>query len=252
MDEIKQARQKIASELEMMAAALSSTRLNIQLTPLTDAAGRCRSGSGMSPNQWGYDLDKLIFRPIDSRHCLPSGKYPIDVELSIHARSSILDDSVGADPFDVLAFNVVGMGKCNRTDYFFSWHLDRHITEYEHEEDSKAPQYMHPLYHFQFGGNRLSEFVSTGGQHGDLLIMDSPRLPHPPMDAILGIDFVLTNFFPQKELQFRMEGQYSNILESAQKRFWRPYVQALHKAWNEWPDSCSLSSGMLWPQLPSI
>jgi hypothetical protein len=70
------------------------------------------------------------------------------------------------------------------------------------------------------------------------------------MDAVIGIDFVLTNFFVSSALTFREEGDYRSILRSAHGRIWRPYVHDLALAWQPMASSSDWSSNdKLWPQL---
>jgi hypothetical protein len=83
--------------------------------------------------------------------------------------------------------------------------------------------------------------------YGTGLILESPRIAHPPMDAILGIDFVLTNYFCSSRLDFREEGDYSNLLRAAQKRIWLPYARALD--WTKRREDNDWAPSRIWPQL---
>lgn len=64
-----------------------------------------------------------------------------------------------------------------------------------------------------------------------VILADTPRIAHLPMDAILGIDFVLTNFWDTSVLSFRNEGAYINLLTESQKNLWKPYIDTLHGFW---------------------
>ena len=84
---------------------------------------------------------------------------------------------------------------------------------------------------------------------GATLILESPRIAHPPMDAILGIDFVLTNYIKSSDLGFRQENDYQKLLRGAQERLWMPYARALVFAWGPVPNVSEWPFILPWPQL---
>jgi len=102
----------------------------------------------------------------------------------------------------------------NEFSNFFCWHLDR--------ETNTDGNYSHPFYHFHAGGNHLHS-----RELGNLLMISSPRLPHPPMDIILAIHFVLTNFFHKEdfptEIKILSDDDYVDIIKRAEKRLLDPY-----------------------------
>ncbi len=99
---------------------------------------------------------------------------------------------------------------------FFSWHLDR--------ETNTNGDYAHPLYHFHAGGKSIPE---QRLETGELLLISSPRIPHPPMDIILLIHFVLRNFINTKDQSELMkildDDRYTIIIERAHQRVLDPY-----------------------------
>lgn len=149
-----------------------------------------------------------------------------------------------SDPFESLEFNIIITGKHPddpEKKVISSWHLDR---DEENEAHGKQ-EFIHPCYHFQYGGRHMQD----ASDYGAALILESPRIAHPPMDAILGIDFVLTNYFNSSRLAFREEGDYSNLLRTAQARIWRPYALALAEEWTERSDGKAWPPTTIWPQL---
>jgi hypothetical protein len=148
------------------------------------------------------------------------------------------------DPLDSLEFNlrIYGDGKEPRS--HCSWHLDRHLSEDNNEpedeeeesgkaqakgtsEDEQEPGDAHPRYHFQFGGRHMSD-----EKYGNALLLGSPRLAHPPLDAVLGVDFVLANFRGAEWRKLLSENpNYQRILGNSQRRFWRPYIQSIGACW---------------------
>ena len=81
-----------------------------------------------------------------------------------------------------LEFLLRGEGNDNKN-HMFSWHLDR--------EECIEGTFHHPLYHFHSGGHKIKDC-----DKGDLIIIGSPRLAHPPMDVFLMIHFIIA-LFPQ-------------------------------------------------------
>lgn len=109
----------------------------------------------------------------------------------------------------------------NQTDtakaFCSSWHLDRHLNKPE-------TKYTHPSYHFQFGGKKM-ELIDD-----ELLVLSSPRIPHPPMDLFLGFHFIISNFFSNKQYAFVKlllnNYEYQEIIKRAQERLWIPYFKS--------------------------
>lgn len=233
-----------ARELEILADILNRTRMCPSVHPLHLAAEECRKGSG---DNWGYTLERLLFKLRDVKNPVPNKVFDVTLELSIKVAGHCPEESEIKDPFSKLEFNVVLTGKHsnkgNIVPVLCSWHLDR-----DDSPKGGKHEFMHPCYHFQHGGrhtwNSMLDF-------GSALILESPRLAHPPMEAILGVDFVLTNYIKSSALSFREERNYKSLLVPAQERVWRPYVQSLAFAWrpssnsNEWPFTRP------WPQLLS-
>lgn len=83
-----------------------------------------------------------------------------------------------------------------------------------------------------FGGNYLKKKIQEGNDFGHMLLLLSPRIPYPPMDLILGIDFVLRNFFKKSQIQGILENsQYQRAVKNSQYRLWRPYMLSLAHYW---------------------
>ena len=55
---------------------------------------------------------------------------------------------------------------------------------------------------------------------GDLMILDSPRISYHPMDLILGVDFLLSNFLPENwnNLTSTVD-EYNTLVEKYQNLF---------------------------------
>jgi hypothetical protein len=234
-----------ADELESLARILGSKDFVTDTKPLVDAAGSCR-GSGA--NQWGYTLSPLVFRLKAGMKSIPHKVVNLTLTLSLDCKGVWSDGDVAVDPFTYFELQLLIrgealFGKEGRSPVLSAWHLDRE----KYAKSPTAPRYIHPQYHLQYGGWDLRRTLNCFDSR-NALILDSPRLAHPPMDGILAVDFVLTNFYDRTDLSFREEREYSDLLSAAVRRVWRPYAQALADMWPP-SSACNWSGKTLWPQM---
>ncbi len=122
---------------------------------------------------------------------------------------------------DSYSFQIEIKGINGESECYNAWHLDQSIRKPKSNPESLD----HPLYHFQPGGNRLE-----GKPIGNAIFIGSPRLPHPPMDIILGIHFILRNFCSPRDYpfvnHFLNNPVYLAIIKRARERLFVPYFQA--------------------------
>lgn len=122
---------------------------------------------------------------------------------------------------------IKGVQKNHWSPHYFSWHQDMQDENEKGVKKSKY-QFIHPLYHFHAGGSAIQ---SKGP--GSLIMLGSPRLPHPPMDIILAINFVICNFFSTGEKKFEEEmkildcDEYRRLLMKSAKRLYGPYYNEI-------------------------
>ena len=65
------------------------------------------------------------------------------------------------------------------------------------------------------------------------LLLIAPRIPFPPMDYFLGIDFVISNFLNKKEYQkLQSEPNYKRLIKKSQEKMWKPYYSILANNWS--------------------
>jgi len=196
---------------------------------------------------WGYYLERLIFHPEPLGQTVPAGLANLSVALSVFAEGHCEDPADVRDPLHRLELNLVVTGTKEAggttVQYVCAWHQDRDLGKL-----GEAHRLVHPLYHFQFGGK---EIWGRENDHGQSLILESPRFAYPPMDAILAVDFVLTNFYPAAKLSFREEAEYQRILGHSHMCFVRPYVLAIAGAWDMGAPGAAWAWNAVWPQLPA-
>jgi len=183
-----------------------------------------------------YNLDNLISRfqiqnytkEFDTKdiifHVSTSGmkNNPIIEELSVTLNLSYTlseDLSEKKDCFNKYQLEIYIEGNSvNNSKQWFSWHLDR--------EENTSGNYIHPLYHFHAGGNKI-----IGKNIGDLLMISSPRIPHPPMDIILAIHFIILNFVHAKDFNEQRkileDDNYKALIYKAKKLIINPYFDCI-------------------------
>lgn len=180
------------------------------------------------PNNWGYDVS------IRLRLTTLSGMKPIciqpnhlDFSMKIIANSSNYKDDY-CDPLVYLEFNLLTIGYSTNTgsEMVHSLHLDRHPDK-GHSTDP------HPKYHFQFGGRKLSEKITNDVEYGKNMFFDAPRIMHYPMDFILGIDFILSNYYSEIWNKLKETNhQYNSLIAKYQEVILKPYFNSMSEHWS--------------------
>ncbi len=259
-DGVMKRRRKLASDLRKLAGVLYKYFPAAEISSFESAMAELQNKENIPqvPNKlsdnnlWGYSLSRIIFKfDKPPRHTIPDNCKDLKLILDIKAIGHCNDLNSMKDPFKWLEFNIViegtKFGENENKQLITSYHLDRHIFS----EDDGVSDYSHPLYHFQFGGRKLTEQHGTI-ETGNLLVFDSPRIAHYPMDAVLGIDFTLSNFFPQVWRKIRLESnEYINLIEEYQIKFLKPYIQTHASHWSYSQDSLmnNWNPVMICPQL---
>lgn len=219
----------MASDLENLAELLNSEGINT--SKLYIVSGQLRQN-----HTFKYNIDPFKIE-INNNEKFPKKlshqKSATDLELYFDMK---IDCDCGGfvtnkDPFREFSFNIIVKGKNKHNSsskLLYAIHLDRH--NLEEEKEGNTPHQAHPVYHFQFGGNRLNEdehAMPTNLDHGQALFLDAPRIMHHPMELILGIDFILSNFFPAIWNKIKNITTYRKILKKYQKDFILPYFKSV-------------------------
>lgn len=215
-------RKAVSTSLVQLYLALTESAQGVVLNPetLTSAAQAVNRPS--KDQCFSYDVSCLRLRVPVPQKTIPSactGELTIEVDLSIKVDLSLnAAESVTELVLSLFITSESGNNIC-------AWHFDRHI---EGGNQTEA----HPLFHFQHGGHALS---LHSGLLGNSLVIPAPRLAFPPMDAILAIDFVLSNFAGDCWRNLRNNPVYLRLLEEAQRAFWTPYFTTLASWWDRGP-----------------
>ncbi len=171
-----------------------------------------------------YDTNDIVFNVTASgMNSNPNVKKIVVILNTQYQLKEILSNK--SDIFEDYNFNILIKGYWNKSaspeddSNFFCWHLDRELVT--------DGNFTHPYYHFHAGGHHVGD-----RDPGELLLISSPRIPHPPMDIFLAIHFILLNFFNTKDFREQkkiLENEnYQAIIDRAQKRVLEPYFAALN------------------------
>lgn len=172
-----------------------------------------------------YEFPDFLIKitpPTLPRNCSnPNGISNVEITLESAITYSKTNENKITDPIFSLYFIVSISSK--EPQAFQSWHLDK--------QGATAPDsYIHPEYHITLGGNKLKEKKATGFDFGQALYFGTPRFMHPPMDFILGIDFILNHYVERNYANvFLDHPQYIKIVETMKEQLWKPYGLAFSK-----------------------
>lgn len=61
--------------------------------------------------------------------------------------------------------------------------------------------------------------------------LDVPRMMHLPMELILGVSTILSNFSPSTYSKLIENRQFVNLCKDYQEKIWRPYFNSLENFW---------------------
>lgn len=159
--------------------------------------------------------DNLRYPKVKSHKDIKNLELYFDMKIKMDYES--FQDS--RDPFSEFIFNIKIFGNTKEepnTKLVYALHFDKH--------DGSSSPMPHPSYHFQLGGRELKDNIS---EYGQALFLDSPRIMHHPMELILGIDFVLSNFFPLIWQDVKKLPDYFDVLKKYQELFLKPYFKSL-------------------------
>ena len=218
----KKFRRQRADELRQLARILQEAGVIRDDGPLRSAANLC--GKDHKGLAWGYGFAGLSFELTKSelRHTRPKFAKLDSVELGVSLSGSCLDEGVEDDPFTMLNINIVIRGlDANSNELAIAWHLDKH--------DGGDSKFYHPNYHFHCGGEKIweCEISIKDFSYGSLLLLESPRLDHKPLDGILAVDFVLAIFTGSVWHKLKTEDdRYTDLVREAEKRCHYAYCNA--------------------------
>ena len=197
----------------------------------------------------GYSFGKeeknlLIFKNIDlGRHISPSFDESLsDIKVKLGVNIKYHTNGKNSNCIEKLGVNLSVGGfvidkKGNGMDVIFSLHLDKDEKQFNDKKEELKPDFTHALYHLNFGGDAMRKHKNEDGKpynYGSLLLMETPRVVHHPMDAILAVDFILRNFYKEENhIKITRQPKYKQLLKKAACRYLKPYYQGIMSKWDD-------------------
>lgn len=159
-------------------------------------------------------------------HTMPKNVGSISITISVKDTVKVrwFNSKQVEDPMiNLTEFNIIL--KSGQT-HFSSWHLDRHIMNRSEGEGDN----IHPIYHMTYAGHYMESQQEDGMDvYGKALIVRAPRLMHPPLELILGLDFIFRHYVPRQNLPLLDHTPYIDIVEKIKKQIWFPFALAMAK-----------------------
>ncbi|EKO3577907.1 hypothetical protein [Vibrio metschnikovii] len=173
-----------------------------------------------------YELIDLAFHNLSGKQFINDDKWESkSFEVKLHLNISLLPDqdfkfgSVRKSVVEI-TYEAYSEVSCNLARG--AWHLDFH--------DDSYPEFIHPNYHFHHGGRRIKEVTED---YGELVLLDAPRLMHPPLDLFLAIDMLASNFLKERFWRnLRADTTYQELIKESQINWWMHYYQQIADYWN--------------------
>jgi len=236
-------RAELSKELLDLARILEARGICSDVGPLRAAANQCRASGG---DHWQYDITGLLIPLPNAVVTLPPGAAGVSCRLNLRAHGLCSRVNGILDPMDNLSMSLVLDTSISASQHplLQSWHFDRHIG------NDQSP-FAHPRYHFQYGGGQLQRHANSCGLEffEGLLFLEGPRIAHPPLDGILAVDFIISNFGGPEWANLRNEISYMRLIEQAQARCWCPYASATSSRWSKTKTTPPWTPVDVWPQL---
>jgi hypothetical protein len=232
---------EVSLELSELGHLLKGLGIIFDDKPIQDSAQQVlNSRSGV----WYYQIEQLLIEvggkglKYFPTHAAGATQCRVDMTVEgYETRTNDDDDPLKHNGVQIFVSSSVGAKKYNA-----AWHFDA--------QGVRATGHcLHPRYHMTFGGLQLFPrliLANAPHQMRNLLLLDSPRFAHPPLDLVLAVDFVLSHFAGTKWAKARQSAEYVRHLERSQKRLWRPYFSAATKICSGMPHGWGSSP---WPQL---
>ncbi|OJW99605.1 MAG: hypothetical protein BGO70_14345 [Bacteroidetes bacterium 43-93] len=230
---------KLLTELNTSFIQEHGSPLFIDLAKLAECCNSC----DVDDDTITYDAPKITVRNyFPPAHTIPAsnshGIQHIDIALSLNNITIRKPAAKIQDPLTRLdGFDITLQTQHNHPNYYYaSWHLDKRIV-------SERYSLIEPEYHLTFGGRNMEKLYAQNMDFGSALIVRAPRIMHPPMDVILGIDFILNQFIDREYSGDILENvSYRDIVSTMRGYLWKPFATGLAKNfYTSWNDSHNLS-----------
>lgn len=215
-------RREISDDLRSFAR--TSQRLSL-FDGYADLVNIAEDLSGKKGKNWSYRLSNVKFSLPDSAVRWPNPASSVLCSMGLTA-AGVLESceitrglALGITEWQMnLEFSAID---AEGSQWHQFWHFDRHLGGHAME--------AHPLYHANFGGHRMQDcrMQNNNTIFTGMMEMDAPRIHLVPMDVVLIVDFILSNFDGEKWSSARRDPSYVSLVAKAQKRLWHSHFHTL-------------------------
>lgn len=231
--EILHFRNERARELQMLGMALERNIQSGVSSAVERAVSQLRDPNFILPfkdgsvdsETWGYEIEDFDLNIPDTRHIAPDGVGNLKLSLALKMIANCCDWDNMNDPLRELSFRVTIKGLADK-DYYSGFHIDRHDFQQQGE--------IHPVYHFQ---HMVKPLEVNEFSYGNVLSIDTPRIMHYPLEFVLGIGYLTSNFFPDAYEILLNDGHFVNLYREYQSRLWKPYAHTLAHFWKPYSEN---------------
>lgn len=212
----------VQTQLTMIATLLRRRKICRDVSPILNAIPKIGKNGENSIIIEGLEI--VLPKPSNMR---PTNLIKLVAIITVETTCKQMNEIDIDHVFNNYRFNVVFKGYgANKDEYYYSsFHLDY--------DPSNSSNFIHPWFHLTYGGINVKNV-----DHGELMILPAPRIPVWPMDFILGLDFILSNFLDQERYnkEFIADSNYRSALKKAQDSIWRPYILSISHHWCKFSD----------------
>ena len=194
----------------------------------------------------GYDFRLIFFGTHNDELTVYNNALKKDLQIEIRIEYTETDHQNDFPVRKIIFSYQIETSDINNKKYFSAWHLD---TDINPPTEPALERSNHPFYHMHFGGKEMKNFLhNNNGAFEQLLLLNTPRLVHPPLDGILCIDFILQNFMSKIRNALLEKPEYRNALKHSQERIWKPYLKVLSTFWDT-TNNKNHDAKKIWPHL---
>ena len=243
----KKIRDEIASDLKLFAEVLRRKKFNVSAVNRINEGAKLLSNYDYIPeihiknkqNEWILQRNTAVWEyqitdleidlsDVDNfRHMKPNKIEALTVSLTVickaHCEGWQKQES-DVNPFIEASVKAQVFGykddKCFQTGFHFDLCKPSELSS----------DFSHPSYHLQYSPEANSD--EDEFNHGNILLMETPRIIHPPLDFILGFDYILSNFAPHRHQALLEDNTYNSLVHKYQDKIWKPYYRRLSSFWD--------------------
>ncbi|NQY68282.1 MAG: hypothetical protein HRT72_11265 [Flavobacteriales bacterium] len=228
---IEKFRKKRADELLIVARAIDKLfgsnkgHKTVLTTPIITAAKQLEKNllNLDRDKNWGYEIVNFKMPVETIKHVRPEGIKNVELSLNMKLVADSTKWGTLEDPLLELSFHVTLRAiNSNKTSYL-CFHIDKH-------DMAKFSTEPHPIYHIQYSP-KPKNVSKEDFDYGNILHLDTPRIPHSPVDFTLGFGLLISSFLPSKWDKLMRDPFFKKTYTDYQIGILKPYAHTLADNW---------------------